>query len=610
VSPTTLRRAAIIGAGCVAVAVVLAGLVSFGPIFSNPALPRGPAEDDTYDPAEKDFVEPDPTPCPPAAANDPPRLAVLVVFDQLRADYLTRWHDLFEEGGFRRLQNDGAWFQNCHLPYTLTLTAPGHASLATGCSPMKHGIVGNTWYDRGRGAEIYCVYEKDRYELVPLIRGAVEQQVGQWPGISPEQLQSDTLGDALKQATGGKGRVVSLSLKDRSAVLLACRTSPPDASYWFFPSRGMFVTSTYYRPNGQVHPWVAKFNNGRPANAWFGKDWTRLRPDLDYVQQSGPDDVAAEDTGWEQGRTFPHAMTGGLDKPGQSYYEALGNSPFGNELLLDLAKRAITAERLGCHDVPDLLCLSFSSNDTVGHCWGPDSQEVLDMTLRTDRIVKDLLNYLDAKVGRGRYVLALTADHGICPLPELARQQGKDAGHVSTQRLTQEAEAFLNEKFLGKETKGLWIEAESDLRFYLNHNMLREHHLEQAAVEEALATWLASQPGVLKAYTRKQLNRGPLDDDPIGERVRRSFHPQRSGDVVVVLQPYYLVGSPESKGTTHGSPHSYDTHVPLLIYGPGIRAGVRTEPTNPLALATILARSLGIAPPGDAEATEPENLRD
>src|SRR5262249_34987654 len=160
------------------------------------------------------------------------------------------------------------------------------------------------------------------------------------------------------------------------------------------------------RPNGHVHDWVNEFNKGRPANVWYGRDWTKLRPDLDYVKYSGPDDVAAEDIGWDQGRTFPHPMKGGLDRPGRSYYEAVGNSPYGNDLLLDLAKRAIVAEGLGSRNVPDLLCLSFSANDTIGHCWGPDSQEVFDVTMRSDLVVKDLLRYLDDRVGRGRYVLA------------------------------------------------------------------------------------------------------------------------------------------------------------------------------------------------------------
>jgi arylsulfatase A-like enzyme len=582
------RRSKLFGIAGAAVVLALAGLAALLGHGLRPGPNGGP------DPGE------------PGRTCDRPRLAVLVVFDQMRADYLTRWDGLFDEGGFRRLKKEGAWFENCHLPYAQTFTASGHASLATGCSPMKHGIIGNTWYDRFSSKEIYCVYT-DSYELVPLIRGQVKEEVGTWPGAWPGRLQADTLGDALKGATGNKGRVVSLSLKDRSAILLGCRRAPVDACYWFFPSRGRFVTSTYYRPDGQPHSWVAAFDDGRPADQWFGKDWTRLRPDLDYARYSGPDDVAAEDEGWDQGRTFPHPMKGGLDKPGKSFYEALGNSPYGNELLLRLAERAITAEGLGRRDIPDLLCLSFSSNDGIGHCWGPDSQEVLDTTLRSDLIVKELLEYLDAQVGRGRYVLAVTADHGVCPLPEVARGQGKDAGRVPPQLLDEKAEAFLNATFRPEQMKGPWIEAGSDLWIYLNHRMVRNNSLEQTCVEETLADWFRRQPGVQNAYTRTRLSQGPLDD-PVGERVRRSFHPERSGDVAVVLKPYHLLGQPRGTGTTHGSPHPYDTHVPLLVYGPGIVPGARREAVTPQAVAAILARRLGIDPPSDAEAPVPDGL--
>jgi predicted AlkP superfamily pyrophosphatase or phosphodiesterase len=544
----------------------------------------------------------------PAARNDPPRLAVLIVFDQLRADYLTRWDDLFEEGGFHRLEREGAWFQNCHFRYASTLTAPGHASLATGCSPRTHGIVGNTWYDRATHQSLYPVYS-DRYELVPLVRGKEKEEVGDWPGVWPGQLLVDTLGDALKRATDGRGRVISLSLKDRSAVLLACRRSRADACYWFFPPRGAFVTSTYYRPNGRPHPWAAQFNDGRPADRWFGRDWTRLRPDLDYAHYSGPDDVTGEGTGWDQHRTFPHPMTGGLDEVGTSYYEALGNAPFGNVLLLELAERAIDAECLGQKDTPDLLCLSFSCNDMIGHVWGPDSQEVLDVTLRSDLIVKELLDHLDAKVGPGRYVVALTADHGVCPLPEVARRQGKNAGRVPPDLLKQKAEAFLDETFLKGEGQASWVEAQEDLWIYLNQKVLQAHELKPARVEEALARWLARQPGVQRAYTRTQLSGDPLEDDQLGELVRRSFHPERSGDVAVVLKPYHILGKPLDTGTTHGSPHPYDRHVPLLVYGPGVRPGVRSEAIDPQAVASILAWSLGIEPPPCAEAPVPDSLR-
>jgi hypothetical protein len=370
------------------------------------------------------------------------------------------------------------------------------------------------------------------------------------------------------------------------------------------------MTSSYYRE--RLHPWVAEFNRGRPADRWFGKDWTRLRPDLDYGKHSGPDDVAGEGTGWFQGRTFPHPTTGGLAKLGdgfanKDYYGALSNSPFGDEVLLDLARRAIDAERLGGGDAPDLLCLSFSGTDTVGHCWGPDSQEVLDAALRADRLVAALLTHLDAAVGRGRYALVLTSDHGICPLPEVARGEGKDAGRVSPERLLAAAEDFLQQTFAPNGPKGRWVEANANEWVYLNPAVLRDRGLKVADVEAALAGWLKQQPGVLAAYTRTRLAAGPLADDPVGERVRRSFHPERCGDVAIVPRPYYLLTS-DLTGTLHGSPHAYDTHVPLLVYGEGVAGGVRAEAVSPLAVASILADALRVPFPAAPDAAPPGGL--
>jgi hypothetical protein len=529
---------------------------------------------------------------------------VLIVFDQMRGDYLSRWQTLFAKGGFERLQKDGSWFLNCHYPYANTMTAPGHAALVTGCSPRNHGIVGNDWYDRAAGKVVTSV-ESDRYQPVPPPRPDLRKNKDKTKtnGAAPLRLLMPTLGEALKEATGGKGRVVSLSLKDRAAVLPAGKKA--DACYWFNTTAGQFVTSTYYRE--KPHGWVAEFNRGKLADTWFGKDWTRLCPDLDYVRYSGPDDVKGEWTGYKQGRTFPHPTTGGLKKPGKAYYEAVLNSPFGNDLLLALVKKAIDAERLGKNDIPDLLCVSFSSNDLVGHTWGPDSQEVLDVTLRSDRLIKDLLHYLDAQVGRDRYVLALSADHGICPLPEVAQSRGKKAGRIDQASLKTRANKFLNETFNDGEDPANWIEAAVYPWFYLNRGVLKDRKLESRKVEEALAGWLAKQPGIQTAYTRTRLVQGPIKDDPVGERVRQSFHPDRCGEVTVVTKPYYLMTS-LPMGTTHGTPHAYDTHVPLLVYGGGIAAKVHKEAVTPQAAAVILAHALGIKPPRGAEAPLPKGV--
>jgi hypothetical protein len=524
------------------------------------------------------------------------KLAVLVVIDQFRGDYLQRWGHLFGAGGFRRLMTQGAHFTDCHYPYANTMTGPGHATLATGCVPAKHGIVANDWYDRRSGV-VYCA-SLPRYRQTPPSLGRTRG------GPTPERLLSPTLADALKEATHGQGRVVALSLKDRSSVLPGGRR--PDACYWV-DGEGRFVTSTYYRE--RPHEWVTAFNRSGAADRWLGATWDKLRPDLDYERYSGPDDAPGEGKGVYQGRSFPHPLDGGPRKSKRDYYSALANSPFGNDLLLALTRRAIEEEKLGRHGSLDLLSVSFSSNDLIGHTWGPDSQEVLDVTLRTDRVIEELLDLLDAKVGRDRYTLVLSADHGVCPLPEASRAKGREAQRIAPDRLRKGAEEHLNQMFpakSGERGSGQWIESSVSNMLYLNRKLLLARGAEQAKVEKALATWLAAQPGIHSAWTRTELLAGRVDE--IGERVRSSFHPERSGDVMLVLKPYHLLGGTLASGTNHGTPHDYDTHVPLLVFGPGVKPGVRGERISPEVAPVVLAKALGIAPPRDARFAVPEGL--
>jgi hypothetical protein len=530
---------------------------------------------------------------------------VLVIFDQLRGDYLPRWQTLFGKGGFRRLMEEGAWCENCHYPYAATLTAAGHASMATGATPASHGIIANEWYGRAERARVHAV-RTERYRPVPDLPGAPKALLG----AAPTLRRRPAVADELHKGYKGKAKVVSLSIKERSAMLLAALLRG-ELCFWFSPETGGFATSTYYA--NALPRWVEQFNRQRPADKWFGKQWTRLRPNLDYAAHSSPDDTAAEGIGYAQGRTFPHPLTGGKDQFGPDYYDAWANSPFGNEVLLDLAKVAIDAEKLGRDDVPDLLCLSFASNDMIGHAWGPDSQEVLDVTLRSDVLMRDLLDFLDNRVGKGRYLMVVCADHGVCPIPELAKAQGKDAARVAPEVVTTRANAYLNETFSKAGERLPWIEATSGPQIYLNRAVLKEKGLASAKVEEALARWLAKQPGVQTAYTRTRLSKGHLKDDALGEAVRLSFDVERSGDVIAVLRPYHLLSAPVSSKldayrTTHGTPHPYDTHVPLLVYGPGVMSGARKERVTPLAVAPILARGLGIAPPVTAEVPLPEGL--
>lgn len=537
------------------------------------------------------------------AAKKPerPRLLVLVVFDQMRGDYLIRWEPHFRDGGLRRLLKEGAWYQNCHYPYAGTLTGAGHASLMTGCSPAIHGIVANEWPDRVTGATVNCV-SSVRYQRVPALPSSLK--ASEKGNVSPELLLAESFGDVLKDATAGQSRIIGLSFKDRSAILPAGRK--PDACYWLDNASGSFVTSSYY--GDELRPWVEEFNNSRPADQWFGKSWERYRDDLDYETLAGPDDVVGEGSGVKQGRTYPHPMTGGLEKPGAAFYQAVYTSPYGNELLLAMAKRAIDAEQLGTHAAPDLLTISFSSNDAVGHAWGPDSQEVFDVTLRSDAIIKELLEHLDEKVGKGRYLVALSSDHGVCAIPEVAKARGKEAGRIPPDELRKGANEFLEAEFgTGSSEKPKWISSLANKWFYLNQETLKERGVNSAQAGYALAEWLRKQPGIFAVYTTQQLKKGIPEEDALGQRILLSYYPERCGDVLIVLNPGWLPGD-YTTGTTHGSHYAYDSHVPLLVYGAGISPGVRAERVSPTAIAPIFAHALGMKPPAKCDTPLPANL--
>lgn len=575
-----------------------------------------------------------PAPPPPPRANPEVRLVVLVVFDQLRADLIARpdWREHFGPDGFRRLQDDGAWFTHCHYPYAVTATGPGHAAMLSGASPSGTGIVNNEWYDRQAKGEVYCAGEA-RFSLVPPPPEAepgepASTRTFRYAG-APTKMFAPTVADVLKVYTGRRGKVFGVSLKDRSALLPSGsgRETKPDGAFWF---DGRFVTSTYYAD--AVPGWVAEFNASGKADRYFGKDWVRVNEKLDYDKLAGPDKGEGEGSGVGQGVTFPHPTNGGKDKAGKpfadvkaagaKYYDAVANSPFGNELLAEFAKACIDAEHLGADDEPDLLTVSFSSNDLIGHTWGPDSHEVLDCTLRSDAVLAGLLAHLDAKVGKGKYAVILTADHGICPLPEFAAGRpdrypdAKEAKRVNGLALVTGAEQHLREKF-GKPSEGgdvrRWVEAISPPYFYLNHKLAAERGVKAEAVAGELADWLMKQDGVHRAYSATRINDPILKSDPIRGAVGLAYHPERSGDVYVVLKPYHLITTPTSTskiftGTTHGSPNDYDTHVPLLVYGPGVKGGPRAEEVTPLHAAPVAAMFLGVPPPAKAMYPLPKTL--
>src|ERR1051325_4424843 len=349
-----------------------------------------------------------------------PKLVLLIAVDQFRYDYLERFGDLFGPNGFRRLMRDGASWTQSNYDHMPTYTAPGHGTMMTGAYPAESGIVGNEWLDRASGKRITSVSD----ESVKLLGGNPTE-----PASSPSRLMASTVGDEIRLATNDRSKVIGISVKDRSAILPAGRHA--NAAYWFSTWSGTMVSSTYYFD--QLPVWVTKFNSTKPADKYFGAKWERVLPEDEYVKRVEHDEPKWEDVSnaWTPDtNTFPHTVTGGLTAPGGKFYTALDYTPFTNEMLVSFAEDAIVNEQLGQDDDTDVLAVSVSANDYVGHRFGPYSQEVMDVTVRTDRNIATLLDFVDSKVGLANTLIAFTADHGVSPIPEHAAAMGLGGGRI------------------------------------------------------------------------------------------------------------------------------------------------------------------------------------
>jgi hypothetical protein len=554
---------------------------------------------------------PKPQPTPEDGPGEHSKLVVLVVFDQMRGDYHSRWAEIYGPAGFERMKKDGIWFSECYHPYAGTLTAPGHATLVTGVPPAVHGIVANEWYDRKSREMMYSCQPNRVYELIPPIpesRGKLTR--GSASGYSPERLLAQTVADSLVESTKGKGRVFSLSIKDRTAVLMGGQK--PNGVYCFDTRDGKFHTGAYYGRDA-AHPWVTELNDSKLVDSWFEQKWDRLKPDLDYAKYSGPDDVTTEWIGENgQGITFPHPYKGKLTEPAKGYYDNVESSPAGNELLFALAKKCVTSEKLGRGPAQDLLCVSFSSNDLIGHAYGPDSQEVLDITLRSDKMIGEFLQFLDAEIGKDRYVMIISADHGVCPMPELESTKAKypAAKRVSSKEIAPALEEALDKTY-GKDgnTKTKWLAAFSETWpwVYLNYQAIESRKLKVEDVAVYVRDWLAGRGDFETAFTRKELEDIAAPDKPFKAAAALSYRADRSGDVIVIPKPGVM--NWHKTGSTHGSPHPYDTHIPFLVYGAGVPAlGQRSEKVSSLSIAPTLAWALGVPAPKESKALPPDAI--
>ena len=514
----------------------------------------------------------------PAEAK-PPKLAVVISVDAFGSDVYLRTRARMK-AGLATFAKDGAVFPVAHFEYAEAATAAGHATLATGANPWRHGVVSNRVINRTTG-KTESIFVDPGHPVLEVPLGAEDS--------APVSLLAETLGDRLLLSTGGKAKVVAVSGKARAAIALAGKLGQ---AWWFHEGVGKFVTGTYYRK--EFPTWVKGFNDKRPADGWMGKTWALQAPKGDYT---GADDRPFESDWYGMGRTFPHPLSGGLSTPGPQAWSALASSPFLMELEVQFAKAAIDGEGLGKDDVPDLLWVSLSSFDRIFHLYGPYSWELQDAVLRLDRVVADLIAAAEkAAGGRGNVVVALTADHGGAAVPEEWAALGLEGVRVNPVVLEKGLEKELQARFNAGDLV-LGIE-ETDV--YLDLKAIADKKLDPVTVRRAAAAWLRAQPDLAWAVARDDL----AVDDPLAtgvqESLRKGFHPDRSGDVLLVTKPYHVMEN-EPAGTGHGSPWAYDSDVPFLLLGKGVKAGYYGSPIRAVDMAPTLGQLLDVGAPASAE---------
>jgi predicted AlkP superfamily pyrophosphatase or phosphodiesterase len=521
-----------------------------------------------------------------------PKLTVVISVDQMRYDYLTRLAGLYS-GGLAKLLREGAVFTNAHHDHAGTETAPGHATLLTGSHPAHHGIIANNWLDRETNQSIYAV---DDPNAARVVSGEVASLS---TGKSPQRLLRHTLGDWLKAKYFG-ARVISIAGKDRSAILMAGWEA--DAAYWFDNQTGGFISSRFYLD--ALPAWAQQWNAERHADRYLNRPWEKSRPEKDYFI-SREDLFSAEADG--ESTTFPHAFTGDdetlLDasraKIDSRFYDWLAEKPFIDALTLEFAEQAVISEKLGADDTPDLLLIGLKATDAVGHAFGPLSQESEDNLLRLDAELAEFFAFLETQVGMQNCLIALSADHGVLPLPEELRRRGFESARVLT------AEAIDEVKSVEKEMQAEWRTHRPILRNHLDGINLDYHvadslKLSPAEFRSRVAAKLRSLSFVSDIFTSDELNATNSSPREYLDKQRHSFHPDRSADLTMQLKPYYLV-SDGPHGTTHGSPYAYDSHVPLIFWGARIQPGRIDTPHRTVDLAPTLAYLLTLDLPADLQ---------
>jgi predicted AlkP superfamily pyrophosphatase or phosphodiesterase len=515
-----------------------------------------------------------------------PKLVLFMVIDGFPQEQLVKYYDQFADGGFRLFIDRGAWYGNAQYSHANTTTSVGHATLATCAHPYKHGVVGNYWMvDRKTKAWTYST-EDVRHKYL-------DEGTAPHSGTSPYNIKVTSIGDELTYAHP-LSKVIAISGKDRSAIGLAGHFG---TAYIHSTTTGRFITSDYYMKD--YPEWWKRFYAGKPQNKYYGQTWSLLLPQEAYARSTLDDrpwSMKAKDIGTR----FPHGISGGAKEPDKSYYDAMMWTPYGDLLTLDFIKAALEGENLGNNlaGAPDILAISWTTHDYVNHTFGPESRQSQDHTLRLDRVFAELFTLLDQRIGLENVLITMSADHGFMNVPEYAASRGLDAGRVDPDKMIAATNAALQAKF----GEGEYITAWWHPTLYVNYELIESRKLSRVEVENAAQAFLRNYPGVEAAFTRTQLETGTLPKTKLARQVTLSWNQQTSGDIFVVNKPnWYLFEKPTALASMHGSPWSYDTSVPLAMYGPSwIRPGKYGD-SEVVDLARTVAFILNVRPPSGCE---------
>ena len=487
-------------------------------------------------------------------AQDQPKLVVGIVVDQMRYDYIYRFWNKFEDNGFKRLVNEGYFCRNTHFDYVPTYTGPGHASIFTGTTPSVHGIIGNNWYNKEEGISVYCAGDGSATTVCDCDNHVdIESTSGQ---MSPHRMITTTFTDQLRLFSP-QSKVFGISLKDRGAILPAGHMA--NGAFWMDKNANWVSSSYYYE---QLPEWLVEFQKSTPSTSYMRENW--------------------------QGKTFSYHFDSLLASQGPG---VIKYTPQGNTILKDLAISLIENEKLGQDKITDVLTLSFSSTDYIGHQYGPHAEELVDTYLELDKDLAYFLSYIDKNIGSENTLIFLTADHGVVSVPNELINRKIPAGYFNANQLINKLNSHLSSYFGENE----WVLKYSNQQFFLNRKEIEEQQLSHQSIQQVTADYLIGLSGVQNTYTAHQLHHNEYQNS-FAALIQKGYNQKRSGDVIISLKPGWIEWN-SPRGTTHGSCFSYDTHVPLIFWGKNINHGLTDENINISDIAPTISSLVGISYP-------------